>query len=36
MLPASYGFPAAVVLIVGGAIACFAGHRFFRAVLAIY
>jgi len=36
MLPASYGFPAAVVLIVGGAIACFAGYRFFRAVLAIY
>jgi hypothetical protein len=36
MLPASYGFPAAVALIIGGAIACFAGHRFFRAVLAIY
>src|SRR4029079_217126 len=36
MLPASYGFPAAVVLIIGGAIACFAGYRFFRAVLAIY
>jgi hypothetical protein len=31
-----YGFPAAIVLIVGGAIACFAGHRFFRIVLAIY
>jgi hypothetical protein len=36
MLPAAYGFPAAVVLIIGGAIACFAGYRFFRAVLAIY
>src|SRR5258708_7767955 len=36
MLPASYGFPAAVVLIIGGAIACFAGYRFFRTVLAIY
>ena len=35
MLPASYGFPAAIVLIVGGAIACFAGYRFFRIVLAI-
>jgi hypothetical protein len=36
MLPAAYGFPAAVVLIIGGAIACFAGYRFFRLVLAIY
>jgi hypothetical protein len=36
MLPSSLGFPAAVVLIIGGAIACFAGYRFFRAVLAIY
>ena len=36
MLPASYGFPAAVVLIIGGAVACFAGYRFFRIVLAIY
>src|SRR5260370_40995732 len=36
MLPASYGFPAAVALIIGGALACFAGHRFFRTVLAIY
>jgi hypothetical protein len=36
MLPASYGFPAALVLVLGGAIACFAGYRFFRIVLAIY
>jgi hypothetical protein len=36
MLPAAYGFPAAILLIVGGALACFAGYRFFRVVLAIY
>jgi hypothetical protein len=36
MLPAAYGFPAAILLIIGGAIACFAGYRFFRVVLAIY
>lgn len=36
MLPAAYGVPAAIVLIIGGAIACFAGYRFFKAVLAIY
>lgn len=36
MLPASYEAPAAVVLIAGGALACFLGHRVFRIVLAIY
>jgi hypothetical protein len=36
MLPSSYSFPAALVLILGGAISCFAGYRFFRFVLAIY
>jgi hypothetical protein len=36
MLPAAYGFPAAIVLIIGGIVACFAGYRFFRVVLAIY
>ena len=36
MLPASYEAPAAVVLIAGGALACFFGHRVFRIVLAIY
>jgi hypothetical protein len=36
MLPSSYGFPASIVLILGGALACFAGYRFFRFVLAIY
>src|SRR5205814_10671969 len=36
MLPAAYGSPAAVVIILGGAVACFAGYRLFRVVLAIY
>ena len=36
MLPHSYEFPAAIVLVLGGALACFAGHRLFRVVLAIY
>ena len=36
MLPHEYGLPAAVVLLLGGALACFAGYRLFRIVLAIY
>jgi len=36
MLPPSYQVPAAVVLVIGGALACFAGYRLFRVVLAIY
>jgi hypothetical protein len=36
MLPAAYGFPASLALILGGALACFAGYRFFRIVLGIY
>jgi Domain of unknown function (DUF4203) len=36
MLPNSYQPAAAFVLIIGGAIACFAGYRLFRSVLAIY
>ena len=36
MLPATLELPAAVVLIIGGAVACFAGYRLFRVVLAIY
>lgn len=36
MLPASYQVPAALVLLLGGAIACFAGYRLFRFVLAIF
>ena len=36
MLPQAYEFPAAVALLVGGALACFAGQRLFRIVLGIY
>jgi hypothetical protein len=36
MLPHVYGPPAAIVLILGGALACFAGYRLFRIVLGIY
>jgi hypothetical protein len=36
VLPANFEFPAAIVLLLGGAVACFAGYRFFRVVLAIY
>ena len=36
MLPATLEFPAAVVLVAGGLVACFAGYRLFRVVLAIY
>jgi hypothetical protein len=36
MLPQSYELPGALLLIMGGALACFAGHRLFRIVLAIY
>jgi uncharacterized protein DUF4203 len=36
MLPASYQFPAAVILLVGGIISCFFGYRLFRTVLAIF
>jgi hypothetical protein len=36
MLPHSYESPAAVLLVLGGALACFAGYRLFRTVLAIY
>ena len=35
MLPHSYELPAAVALVVGGTVACFAGYRLFRIVLAI-
>jgi len=34
MLPASYQLPAAVVLVLGGLVACFFGYRLFRVVLA--
>lgn len=36
MLPESYGLVAAIALVLGGAVACFAGYRLFRIVLAIY
>ena len=36
MLPHAYELPAAVFLIVGGAITCCAGYRLFRIVLGIY
>jgi hypothetical protein len=36
MLPATFELPAAIVLLIGGAVACFAGYRLFRVVLAIY
>jgi hypothetical protein len=36
MLPHSYELPAAVLLVLGGVLACFAGYRLFRIVLAIY
>jgi hypothetical protein len=36
MLPQGYEQPAAIVLLLGGALACFAGYRLFRIVLGIY
>ncbi|OFW03485.1 MAG: hypothetical protein A3I61_16980 [Acidobacteria bacterium RIFCSPLOWO2_02_FULL_68_18] len=36
MLPATYQLPAALVLLVGGIVACFFGYRLFRIVLAIF
>src|SRR5689334_1869562 len=36
MLPPAYELPAALILILGGALACFAGYRLFRVVLAVY
>ena len=36
MLPAPYQLPAAIVLLVGGIVACFFGYRLFRIVLAIF
>ena len=35
MLPTAYAMPAAVLFLVGGAMACFAGYRLFRWVLGI-
>ena len=36
MLPASLQTPAAIVLVLGGLLSCFAGYRVFRIVLGIY
>jgi hypothetical protein len=36
MLPASFQTPAAIILLIGGIISCFAGYRVFRLVLGIY
>ena len=36
MLPMSYERLAAILLVLGGALACFAGYRLFRFVLAMY
>ena len=36
MLPQSIQVPASIVLLAGGAVACFAGYRLFRLVLGVY
>jgi hypothetical protein len=36
MLPHSYELPAAIVFVLAGALACFAGYRLFKLVLGIY
>ena len=36
MLPQSYELPAAILLVLGGALSCLAGYRLFRIVLGIY
>lgn len=36
MLPSTFHIPVAVILVLGGAVACFAGYRLFRIVLSIY
>src|SRR2546423_7012486 len=35
MLPHSYELPAAILLVLGGALSCVAGHRLFKIVLGI-
>jgi hypothetical protein len=36
MLPHAYGLPGALLLLLGGTLACLAGYRLFRVVLAVY
>jgi chromate transport protein ChrA len=36
VLPSAYTLPAAVLFVIGGALACFVGYRLFRVILGIY
>ena len=36
MVPGAYAVPAAVILVISGALACFGGFRLFRIVLGVY
>ena len=36
MLPHSYELPVSILIMLGGALSCFAGHRLFRTVLAFF
>jgi len=36
MLPQSYELPAAILLVLGGTLSCFAGYRLFKIVLGLY
>jgi hypothetical protein len=36
MLPHSYELPIALLLVLGGALSCFAGYKLFKITLAIY
>jgi len=36
MLPHSYELPAGLLLVIGGALSCFAGYRLFKIILGIY
>lgn len=36
MIPVDYQTPAAVLLVIGGLLSCFAGYRYFRIVLILY
>lgn len=36
MLPHAYELPAAILLVLGGSLSCFAGYRLFRVVLGVY
>ena len=36
MLPHAYELPAAILLVLGGSLSCFAGYRLFKVVLGIY